>query len=199
MNLYELAVAKALSGSGGGGEPVIEALSVTENGTYTAPSGVDGYSPVTVNVSGGGEPTLLATVRLEDMNITQTTATSTGGTFRVPLEEAKLTPLIMVVVKADSQVADHHYATISYLYAQTDGDPLAYGDTTNYYADSSNKLNISVNTSSYGFYPSLGSKSGGKRVVNIMARYSNTYTKTIDNDYAVEVYGILPPGIQPIV
>ena len=34
----------------GGGTPVIEALSVTTNGTYTAPSGVDGYSPVTVNV-----------------------------------------------------------------------------------------------------------------------------------------------------
>jgi hypothetical protein len=34
----------------GGGAPVIESLSVTTNGTYTAPSGVDGYSPVTVNV-----------------------------------------------------------------------------------------------------------------------------------------------------
>lgn len=31
----------------------VEALSVTENGTYTAPSGT-AYSPVTVNVSGGG-------------------------------------------------------------------------------------------------------------------------------------------------
>lgn len=40
--------------SGGGGSPVISPLSVTENGTYTAPSGIDGYSPVTVNVSGGG-------------------------------------------------------------------------------------------------------------------------------------------------
>lgn len=36
--------------SGGGSTPVINSLSVTENGTYTAPSGVDGYSPVTVNV-----------------------------------------------------------------------------------------------------------------------------------------------------
>lgn len=30
--------------------PVIEALEITENGTYTAPDGVNGYSPVTVNV-----------------------------------------------------------------------------------------------------------------------------------------------------
>lgn len=35
-----------------GSTPVINSLSITENGTYTAPSGVDGYSPVTVNVSG---------------------------------------------------------------------------------------------------------------------------------------------------
>lgn len=39
-----------------GGSAVIQSLSVTQNGTYTAPSGVDGYSPVTVNVSGGDEP-----------------------------------------------------------------------------------------------------------------------------------------------
>ena len=39
---------------GGAAESVIEALSVTDNGTYTAPDGVDGYSPVTVNVSSGG-------------------------------------------------------------------------------------------------------------------------------------------------
>lgn len=33
-----------------GSEPEIKSLTVTENGTYNAPSGVDGYSPVTVNV-----------------------------------------------------------------------------------------------------------------------------------------------------
>jgi len=38
----------------GGGGASIEPLSVTQNGTYTASSGVDGYSPITVNVSGGG-------------------------------------------------------------------------------------------------------------------------------------------------
>ena len=37
-----------------GGSANIQALSVTTNGTYTASGNVDGYSPVTVNVSGGG-------------------------------------------------------------------------------------------------------------------------------------------------
>lgn len=39
--------------SGGGAvvdDPVVQPLEVSENGTYTAPDGVDGYSPVTVNV-----------------------------------------------------------------------------------------------------------------------------------------------------
>ena len=33
---------------------IIKPLSVTENGTYEAPDGVDGYSPVTVNVASSG-------------------------------------------------------------------------------------------------------------------------------------------------
>ena len=36
--------------STGGRLPVIEPKNITANGTYTAPEGVDGYSPVTVNV-----------------------------------------------------------------------------------------------------------------------------------------------------
>lgn len=47
---------------GSGGSAVVQPLNATENGTYNPPSGVDGFAPVTVNVSGGGggdvEPTL---------------------------------------------------------------------------------------------------------------------------------------------
>lgn len=42
-----------------GSTPNIQALSVTANGTYTASGGVDGYSPITVNVSGGGASNLV--------------------------------------------------------------------------------------------------------------------------------------------
>ena len=42
--------------SGGGDTPVVVSpLTVTENGTYTVPTGVDGYSPVTVAVPTGAE------------------------------------------------------------------------------------------------------------------------------------------------
>lgn len=34
---------------------IVKPLTVTENGTYTAPEGVDGYSPVIVNTYGGGK------------------------------------------------------------------------------------------------------------------------------------------------
>jgi len=37
----------------GGGSAVVQPLNVTQNGTYNPPSGVDGFSPVTVSVSGG--------------------------------------------------------------------------------------------------------------------------------------------------
>ena len=35
-------------------DPIIQPLEITENGTYTAPDGVDGYSPISVNVAGSG-------------------------------------------------------------------------------------------------------------------------------------------------
>jgi hypothetical protein len=43
-------MAENLPEAGGAAEPVVEPLEIAENGTYTAPDGVDGYSPVTVNV-----------------------------------------------------------------------------------------------------------------------------------------------------
>ena len=56
MNI-NLANIDFIPGQGGGGEAVIRSLDVTENGTYMTPSGVDGYNPVNVNVSGGGSLT----------------------------------------------------------------------------------------------------------------------------------------------
>lgn len=51
---FPQAMADAIAAIQGGGA-TIEPLTITENGTYTAPDGVDGYSPVTVDVKGSGE------------------------------------------------------------------------------------------------------------------------------------------------
>lgn len=50
------AMPTAIESISGAAEPVIEALEVTSNGTYTATDGVDGYSPITVNVPQDGSP-----------------------------------------------------------------------------------------------------------------------------------------------
>lgn len=52
------------AGGGGGGSAVIESITITQNGTTTAPSGVDGYSPIVVNVPA-------PTPTYEQLNITQ--------------------------------------------------------------------------------------------------------------------------------
>lgn len=72
-----------------GGTPVINPLSVTENGTYTAPSGVDGYSPVTVNVPQEGVDALQYCTRIllgekypsENPNLILPLATSLASMF----------------------------------------------------------------------------------------------------------------------
>jgi len=65
-----------LTGTGSGGGGNIQSLSVTQNGTYTASGGVDGYSPVTVNVSGGASNVITGTF---------TTGSTAGGIGSVSL------------------------------------------------------------------------------------------------------------------
>lgn len=47
-------MAAAIAAIPTGGAPVLDQLSVNQNGTYTPPAGVDGFDEVIVNVSGGG-------------------------------------------------------------------------------------------------------------------------------------------------
>ena len=72
MNI-NLANIDFVPGQGGGGEAVIRSLDVTENGTYSAPSGVDGYNPVNVNVSGGGS------ITPEEQDVLDTLVNSSKG------------------------------------------------------------------------------------------------------------------------
>lgn len=63
----------------GGGSAVVQPLSVTQNGTYNPPSGVDGYAPVTVNVSGGGSSSQLYLVSADELDDYNATNYKEGG------------------------------------------------------------------------------------------------------------------------
>lgn len=63
-SIREIALAKAIGGSGGG-DITVESLSVTENGTTVAPAGT-AYSPVSVNV----QPTLQSKTATENGTVT---------------------------------------------------------------------------------------------------------------------------------
>lgn len=65
----------AISTISTGSSTTIEALTVTENGTYTAPSG-KAYSPVTVNVSSGGGIDLSALYSFTELKSVTLTALS---------------------------------------------------------------------------------------------------------------------------
>lgn len=83
---------------------VINPLSVTENGTYNTPAGVDGYNPVEVNIP-------IPTINLEDKTITSngTYQASEGydGLGTVTVNVPPVEPAIKVVSEFDFSLADY--------------------------------------------------------------------------------------------
>lgn len=65
--IYELLKDRIMNG-GAGSEAIIKSLAISANGTYNAPSGVDGYNPITVNVPQDGSPPEEAFVISGDCN-----------------------------------------------------------------------------------------------------------------------------------
>lgn len=82
-----------------GSDPVVEALEVTVNGTYTAPDGVDGYTPVVVNVPQEGAPTA------EDLTFTGTLKYTFGNNH-----------LNNIIKKYENIIAINNVTTGSYMF-----------------------------------------------------------------------------------
>ena len=80
--------------------PTIHWLNVTSNGTYTAPAGVDGYSPVTVNVASSGGSTTMYSGTITTMYTTYMLYYSNGST----IQQVELTSSTSISVPAHSIV-----------------------------------------------------------------------------------------------
>lgn len=81
--IYELLKDRILNG-GSGSEAIIQSLSISANGTYTAPADIDGYNPITVNVP-QKEPSI------ESLSIT------TNGTYTAPTGTDGYSPVVVDV------------------------------------------------------------------------------------------------------
>ena len=154
-----------------GSPPItVEALSVTQNGTYTAPTG-KAYSPVTVSVSGGGgleyesgtwSPT-------NDSNHPTINFTNTHTTL----------PTYVVIVDADAESATPTYS-------------VAYWTIVNWYAMGISILNTAQSNSVYGrsnwmnFSSSGGLSYSGSAITALSGGVSSAM------DYYITTTGIKP-------
>lgn len=105
-----------------GGGVTTQPLSVTENGTYTAPSGM-AYTPVTVNVpsSGGGLELLADYTASEDVSAIKIdfTASMLGYTHYIVEMNARFTGSSTPYIGLNTETANRYYSqlTSSYIYS----------------------------------------------------------------------------------
>lgn len=187
-----------VTGTASGGSAVVEALSVTTNGTYTAPSGVDGYSPVTVNVSGGGGGigTLIATKSFKNVSCSSSTAGEAIGTVNLAQLQHTDYDLLIVETSADTPEIGKMIATVGVImlygsqgYAMRGQTLIPKGYWT-CYIYSTAQTPSRAGTTAYGIYPGSVSFPNGIMNISMFAKYSSTYTHTIDGDYTTRVYGV---------
>lgn len=174
----------------------VQALSVTENGTYTAPSGT-AYSPVTVNVSGGGggsSYTLLASQEFE-VSTTSTSETSLGYFSSPDTTFHTKEHLIYVRVRDKAGRRNGYCYGGDYFFcdytAINGADSLvSYRIGFNYYIKDDGTLNTSATIrgtemSSYGVYPAALTKNSG---FTMKAKWLTSTSGTIDGTYLVEAF-----------
>ena len=196
MDLFDIAVAKKLAG-GGGGSAVIESLSVTENGTYTAPSGVDGYSPVTVNVSGGGgggdEFELLAEVDLGTIETSSTSSADIGKT--IPCGDIRAYDMVLFVISTSKRENGYHIASMRAVWGtgilgEASGEFFGT-PVVNIFQKSNGTLDRSAVSSTNGIYPTnFVVDSQNRSTATVYKKYNSSYTGTINANYTAKVYGV---------
>ena len=170
---------------GGGGGVVVQPLSVTQNGTYNPPSGVDGYAPVVVNVSGGGgDPYSSDYIVTEYNKLFEKSAAfflARADTIYPPHTDVDIEPLeVRSIANVDPAKSYVAYAVVKALYNNNrvinffnqNGQNLlcSYVNGNKLYAYNGSTVQISANTSDYFASAILFNVSTG------IFRISNSYT-----------------------
>jgi hypothetical protein len=184
MDLFSMIIGGKLFG-GGGSAPVVEPLSVTENGVYTAPSGVDGYSPVTVDVQSGGSGGLEL---LASTEVTVSTESSSGMVVaNLTFDPTKATDKALVAVVRDTVPKRDGYFYASYSVAPSEEVISSSASTAILASKWSAKGWFNYTTGTKGIY--LGGSNKRQGTASIRASYSGD-AGTIDSTYTVELYAV---------
>lgn len=137
---------------------------------------------------GGGGLDILATQSLGEVNVSSTTEINIGKAINnIPIEGYAY---FFVVVSSDIVKTSDHAATITF-YVK-DGSSKMFAPLINYGFKSDGQLTLKsfpTGTQTMGIYPSVSS-SDTKMNLSMYARYSATYTGTIDSNYTVYVFGM---------
>lgn len=113
--------------SGGGGSSVdVEPLSVTENGTYTADTG-KAYSPVTVNVQGGGGASNFVTG-----TFTTPSTTSSVNSVTIPYTGSGYPIMLVVTIEGGFESEPWASALVRYAVGQHIICKYVFGEAPDY-------------------------------------------------------------------
>lgn len=160
------------------------ALSVTENGTYTAPTGVFGYSPVTVALDTSFYPKT-------DCELIDVTGVESDTMRVIPTVGTDYYPYVYLASKPyPSQVGDEWTPCDKRYDGQTQEhivaiflaliDP-ATGEVVNGYPQQVSQTTYSIVDGGYCRIKNWTIKATGKQVSVTITRYNSTYTKPIDD------------------
>ena len=176
-----------LDDEGGGSSVTVEALSVTANGTYTAPTGT-AYSPVTVNVSGGGGGSDFELIGSDEIVVstTSTTATVVKSYTLTNIGNISDSFLICLITDKAGVRSGHFYSSVTIRY-----DVMSTARVwTTRYNDSGVQGFASSNYGVYITSMAFTMDNGGTLSASITARYDETNSRTIDGTFSVKFYRV---------
>lgn len=136
-----------------GSQIIVDSLSITQNGTYTAPTG-HAYSPVTVNISGGGGGGL----EFEEGTVTISSSMTTNYDIQFTNTHTKLPSFYLIKSAEDGVYASYR---VSIMFALTEDTGVVLDEN---------------NSPSYGMvaYQSIGSTSyANSAITRLMYPSSN--------------------------
>lgn len=148
----------------------------------------------TASGGGGGIGTLLKTEVLGSISISSTNNTDTGKDLSVSGIDSY--DMLLVEISAASVVNGRHISTFRPIFLYNNGTSMSgknyavLSATWCYRTNNTGTKYSRANTSTYGVFPYNCTVSNGTATMDIYARYSSSYTGTINGSYTAKVYGV---------